>query len=123
MTHARTPADLHRLFGGALERRDLEALISLFDDEAVLDMGGELVSGLDNLRDALSAYLALDLTMEISTRSVHESGGIALLAAEWKSAPRTNPSLISEGVSVEVARRQPDGRWLFLVDIPSFGAN
>ncbi|MFF1946401.1 YybH family protein [Rhodococcus qingshengii] len=80
MTHARTPADLHLLFGGALERRDLEALISLFDDEAVLDMGGKLVSGQDNLRDALSAYLALDLTMEISTRSVHESGGIALLA-------------------------------------------
>ena len=48
------------------------------------------------------------------------TGDLALVTAEWQLAmtgPDGNPATMT-GQSVEVLRRQPDGRWLFAIDFP-----
>ena len=54
--------------------------------------------------------------MELETRSTIESGeGLAVLHAGWTL--HTSGST-ARGISTEVVRRQPDGRWLFIIDEP-----
>ena len=55
---ARTPAGLHALFQEAFNRGDVDALVSLYEREAILIVGGEQVSGRENLRAALASLVS-----------------------------------------------------------------
>ncbi|MCX6621453.1 MAG: DUF4440 domain-containing protein, partial [Acidobacteria bacterium] len=60
-------------------------------------------------------------SISMETTSVLDTGdGIALLGGKWRlngTGPDGNPMEMS-GANSEIARRQPDGRWLFLIDNP-----
>ena len=61
--------------------------------------------------------------MEIETLYVVDGPGVALLRGRWRlsgTGPDGQPVELA-GSNVEVARRQPDGRWLYVIDHP-FGA-
>lgn len=114
------PELLHTLFDRHHEQRDLAALLALFEPGALLDVGGRERRGTAEIRAGLEEFLALDLTLTSTTRSVHVLGDVALTAADWTAAPRADPGAATTGVSVEIARCQPDGRWLYAVDVPGF---
>jgi ketosteroid isomerase-like protein len=61
--------------------------------------------------------------MAIDTTYVVETDGIALLRGSWSVENMTpvGKAVTMKGHSIEVARRQPDGSWLFVIDHP-FGA-
>jgi len=51
---------------------------------------------------------------------VAQSGDIAVLTAKWDlsmTGPDGKPANMT-GQSAEVVRKQPDGRWLFVIDLP-----
>jgi ketosteroid isomerase-like protein len=55
---------------------------------------------------------------------VAQSGDLAVLTAKWElsmTGQDGKPAQMT-GQSMEVVRRQSDGRWLFVIDLP-FGAN
>ena len=59
-----------------------------------------------------------------SPPKVVHGDGIAILYADWTldaKAPDGSPITLA-GQTTDVARRQPDGRWLYAIDSP-FGAN
>ena len=58
--------------------------------------------------------------MTISPRLVSQSGDLAVLAAKWQLSMTGSDGkpVRMEGQSVEVVRRQADGRWLFAIDLP-----
>lgn len=120
----RKPEEVHKLFVEYFNSADIDALVDLYEEEASLAaQPGQVVRGKDAIRHALLGFLALKGKMELKTRYVIESGEIALLSGEWHLTG-TNPS--GEAVemssrSAEVARRQSDGRWLYVADHP-FGA-
>ena len=115
---ARTPAGLHALFQEAFNRGDVDALVSLYEREAILIVGGEQVSGPENLRAALASLVSAGGTMTLRTHSIEESPtGLALLHGDWV-VHRSGGHQTTRGMSAEVARRQPDGRWLFVIDNP-----
>ena len=49
-----------------------------------------------------------------------QTGDVAVVSAKWElsvTGPDGKPATMT-GQSVEVVRRQSDGRWLFAIDLP-----
>ena len=72
------------------------------------------------IREALKAYLGFDSQIT-EIRAVKGADGVlALTGGKWTSTGKDSdgkPVALS-GKSVEVVRRQADGRWLFAIDNP-----
>jgi uncharacterized protein (TIGR02246 family) len=113
---ARRPQEIHALFLDAFNRGDVDALVALYEDGAVLVTGGGNAVGRPSIREAYQHILAGGGRMELETRAVVESGDeLAVLHASWTYHRSENTR---RGLSTEVVRRQPDGTWLFVVDEP-----
>ena len=118
---ARTPEDLDHLFAQHLNARDLDALVRLYEPDASLTSPpGNTVRGHAAIRAALAAFVEARPTMTMAPRLVAQTGDIALLSSRWTvdmTGPDGKPTQRA-GQSVEVARRQASGEWLFAVDEP-----
>ncbi len=112
------PEDIHPKFAAAFNAGDIEALMALFEPEATLiPTPGQAATGLDAIRQALSSFLATRPNITVETRQVLLGGDIALLYSRWV----LSGAMELAGLGNEVARRQPDGRWLYVVDNPFAG--
>lgn len=118
---ARTPEDIDRLFAAALNSGSLDELVALYEPQAsLMAQPGKLVSGTAAIRDALAQFLAGKPNMSLSAKLVSQSGDLAVVTAKWDlsmTGPDGKPANMT-GQSVEVVRRQSDGRWLFVIDLP-----
>jgi uncharacterized protein (TIGR02246 family) len=118
---AKTPEELDTLFAKALNAGDLDALVSLYEpDASLMPAPGNVVIGKVDIRSALSGFLAAKPSMTLSARTLTQTGDLALVSAQWQLAmtgPDGKPRTMN-GRSVEVVRRQEDGRWLFAIDFP-----
>jgi len=118
---ARTPEDLDRLFAGAMNAGNLDALVALYEPQASLTPApGKVAVGIDAIRDALAGFLDGKPQMTLSPRLVARVGDLALLTSKWEITMTDadgKPTRLN-GQSVEVARRQADGNWLFAIDLP-----
>lgn len=121
---AQSPEEISTLFAEARNAGDLESLLTLYEPGACLvSQTGEERIGLQAIEAYLRNLLALKGQMTIERPSVSQAGDTALLRARWHLAgllPNGEP-LHLRGISVEVVRRQPDGRWLYLIDVPFGG--
>ena len=118
---AQTPAEIHTLFRDAYNLGDVEALVALYEPNATLIVGGESVSGSEEIRKSIKNILKHKSRITLETQSVIESAqGIAVLHGSWVVERVTGPGaeLTTRGLSTEVVRRQPNGTWLFLIDNP-----
>src|SRR5437660_11189097 len=115
------PEDLDRCVMEAMNAGDIDGLVSLYEPQATLTPApGNLVTGLDAIRESFGPFIALKPTLTLTPRKLAETGDIALTCATWEltgTGPDGSPVRMS-GNSVEVCRRQPDGRWLFVIDNP-----
>lgn len=118
---AHNPEELDVLFAQAINAGDIETVIQLYEPAASLTpQPGQAVSGTKAIREALSGFLAMKPRMTLEARTLAEAGGIALTTSKWVlegTGPDGKPMKV-EGHSAEVARRQPDGTWLFVIDNP-----
>ena len=116
---AQHPEQLDKLFAEALNSGDLDALASLYEHDASLSpQAGQVVTGTEAIRGALSAFVGMKPTITLTTKTVARTGDIALTSAKWEltgTGPDGNPIKMG-GQSAEVSRRQPDGNWLFVID-------
>ena len=116
------PDDIQRHFAEAVNSGDIDAVLALYEPGAtlVIPPSGPPVTGLSAIREALERVLALKRKMVLDTTYCIQAGDVALLRGKW-SLTDTGPlgeSVTMEGESAEVARRQPDGRWLYVIDHP-----
>ncbi|HKY31962.1 MAG TPA: SgcJ/EcaC family oxidoreductase [Candidatus Polarisedimenticolia bacterium] len=120
----RDPLESHAVFNEAFNRGDLEALMGMYEPDAVLVIEpGRTVRGLDAIRAELRELLKGGPTMTAETVYALATGDVAVARARWRMV-RPGPggsSTVKESGSVELLRRQPDGRWLLVVDHP-FGS-
>ncbi len=117
---ARKPEELDRLFATAMNAGDLDALVALYEPEAIIvPTPGQTAAGTTAIREALSAFVAMKPVVTLAARTLAQAGDIALISAKWELAG-TGPDgpVRMAGQSAEVARRQPDGSWLFVIDNP-----
>jgi uncharacterized protein (TIGR02246 family) len=116
-----TPEELMGAFADRLNAGDLDGLVALYEPEAVFEaQPGVLARDHAAIRAALEQLLALRPTITADVAQVLTSGDIALVVNEW-SLTGTAPGggeVRQGGRSADVVRRQPDGRWLVVVDKP-----
>jgi len=116
---ARKPEDLDRLFGEALNRGDLDALIALYEPDAAMpEQSGSVAVGTDALRASIGGFVAMKPQIDLQVEKVVQAGDIALVYSRWTM--ETGGQKMT-GKGREVARRQQDGTWLFLIDDPFGG--
>jgi ketosteroid isomerase-like protein len=107
-TPARDPQDLERLLVARQRAGDVEGMMVLFEPDAVIDHGGGLARGHDAIRKFFIALNATGRKFNTSAqRNALISGDLALTSC--RSADGT--------VTAEVARRQPDGTWRWVLDV------
>ena len=122
---AKTPEDTDRLFAEALNAGRIDDLVALYEPQATLmPSPGKLVTGSAAIREALAQFIAAKPKMSLKPKVVAQSGDLAVLTAKWDLAMTGQDGKPANmtGQSVEVVRRQSDGRWLFVIDLP-FGAS
>jgi len=122
---ARNPEDIDRLFEQALNAGKLDDLVALYEPQATLmPMPGKLVTGHAAIREALAGFLAGKPKISLAPKVAAQSGDIAIVAGKWNLAVTGQDGKPAQmnGQEVVVARRQADGRWLMVIDLP-FGAN
>lgn len=113
------PAQLHRHFEERFNAGDLAGLLALYEpDAALITEPGALSVGLDGIGAALQGFLDLGGQISLDTKQVVTVGDLAFLTNRW-SLTGTNPDgtqLEMGAITAEVARRQDDGSWLYVID-------
>lgn len=116
-----TPEALMAAFADRLNAGDLDGLVALYEPDAVFEaQPGVVAHGHAAIRDALGQLLTLGPTISAETVQVLTGGDVALVVNEWTmtgTAP-DGEAVHQGGRSADVVRRQPDGRWLVVVDKP-----
>jgi ketosteroid isomerase-like protein len=109
--HATQPEDLSRLIVDRLNAGDVNGLVALYEPDAVLALpDGRTATGTEEIRKAYERLVADRPIFASGTqRPTLRCGDLAL----------TSSRLANDVVTVEVARRQPDGTWLWVLDQPN----
>lgn len=118
---ANSPEEICRLFREYMASGDIEALLGVYDDEAVfMNQAGELKKGKEGIREELMPFAKQKADFSYEIKQVIRSGDIALMHTHW-NVPL--PEGIKKQHAIEVARRQPDNSWRWLIGDPfSVGA-
>jgi ketosteroid isomerase-like protein len=105
---ARHPQDLERLLISRQHAGDIEGMVALFEADAVIDSSdGRLTWGRDAIRAFFIEVVATGRKFQVGEqRPALINGDLAL----------TSTLLPDGSVTSEVARQQPDGTWLWVID-------
>ncbi|MFL1380447.1 MULTISPECIES: YybH family protein [unclassified Nocardiopsis] len=108
---ATEPNDLGRYFIERGNAGDVDGLVALYEPDAVLAFPpGSLATGHAEIRKVFEQFAAAAPVLEHGEQHAALVGDDLALTV----AKQTNGD-----VSVEIARRQPDGTWLWVVDQPA----
>lgn len=120
----RTPEETDRLVEQAISERDIQALLDLFEPEAVFvdPASGAELRGHDQIRNAVAGMLQSSPRIEGGgPPKVWISGDVALVLSRW-SMEGLGPeggSFRQSGTATDVMRRQADGTWRYVIDNPA----
>ena len=102
------PEDLEHFFVERVNSGDVEGLVALYEPDAVMaNLPGTVAIGSDAIRQVFSEFVA---------------SGVQLTLGDQQPALRVDDlalgstRLVDGGVTAEVARRQPDGTWRWVID-------
>ena len=117
---ASEPEQMHRLFEEAFNAGDLEALMALYEpDASLVPQPGALAEGTAAIRESLQWFLDRGGRITLDTKLVVRVGDLAYLSNRWSltgaTMPDGSPAELG-AVTAEVARRQADGSWLYVID-------
>jgi uncharacterized protein (TIGR02246 family) len=114
--------DMAGAFAEAFSAGNVDSLVSLYEDNAVLaPQPGARVVGKAGIRDAFMRMTARRPRMTMTAAMIMERDGLALVRHDWvlTGTDTEGKPMERRGTSAEVLRRQPDGRWLYVLDHPS----
>ena len=105
---AKEPNDLENFFIERANAGDVDGLVALYETNATLSCGdGKRVVGLDQIRNFFVSFLKSCPQLSQSAQAPALcSGNLALTSSRHSNGD----------VSAEIARQQPDGSWLWVVD-------
>jgi ketosteroid isomerase-like protein len=113
------PSEINAAFADGFNRRDVEALLALYDpDGAVVEVDGTVSHGTEPIRDHIERLIAIGGTMTSTNLTSVIAGEIALVTAVWEVVGSSVAPSIT-GRSAEVLRQAGDGTWAYLIDQPA----
>ena len=105
---ASDPQELEQLLVARQRAGDVPGMLALYENEAVIDCGEPLLlRGIDAIRRYFEAVVASGRQFE---------SGLQAPALVCGDLALTSTRLPDGTVTAEVARRQPDGTWLWVID-------
>jgi len=108
---AAQPEDLARFFVERANAGDAEGIAALYEPDAILAFpSGHVTVGQEAIRAAYEQLLA---------PKPHFEPGEQLPALRRDDLALTSTRLADGGVTAEIARRQLDGTWLWILDRPN----
>ncbi len=112
-------ADIHPSVEAGVNNQDLDGLMALYAPDATLVLpDGSTVTGTEAIREQWAGFLAMKGQMTLRSRYAIEAGDLAILSNEWTY---TAGDQTVGATTAEVARRQADGNWLYVIDHPFAG--
>lgn len=105
----------------AINRSDLDTALSYYEPEAILiAQPGTICLGKDAIRTALEGFIALKPELKGQAHKIIDVGNLALYCSRWTliGTSYDGKRVEMSGMSSDVLRRQPDGRWLVAIDNP-----
>ena len=118
---AKTPVEVHRRFTEAVTSNNIDALVDLYEPDAVLvPEPGRFIQGKEHIRANLEGLLAFNPRLESETTAVVRAGDIAMLRSKWSlTGTRADGTAVHlSGESTEIVRMQSDGTWKCVIDNP-----
>jgi ketosteroid isomerase-like protein len=111
---ARDPQDLARLLIARELAGDADGMAALYEPGAILDCGkGRVAAGREAIREFYAGLIAQGRKFELGQqRPAFVNGDLAL----------TSTRLPNGDVTAEIARRQADGAWLWILDQPKIAS-
>jgi ketosteroid isomerase-like protein len=108
---------MNETFARAFNSRSIDNLLALYEADAVLRIDGSERSliGLTAIATELQKLLQTPGTMMSRTNFCIQNGDLALLRADWELRANDG-AIVASGSSAELARRQPDGTWRYVID-------
>ena len=122
---AERPEQLHELFAERVSTGDLAGLLALYEEDAAfVRPDGRNASGANSIRAQLEELLQMAPQLSSSDSRAVVAGDIALLSNRWRMTLGASDGDRAgfERTSIEVARRQPDGSWRYVIDDPASAA-
>jgi len=111
---------IHPAVEAGVNNQDIDGLMALYaEDASMVLVDGSIVTGLPAIREEWSGILAMNGHITLRSRFAIAAGDLAVLSNEWTF--EVGGEQISS-VTAEVARRQPDGGWLYVIDNPYAGS-
>ena len=108
---AAVPEDLARLLIKRVNPGDVDGVVALYEPDAILALpGGGVAKGETAIRHFYAELLATRPTFTPGEQSPPLCQGDLAL---------TSTRLTGGGATAEVARRQPDGSWRWIIDRPN----
>ena len=106
---AHDPQDLERLLVSRQNAGDVDGMAALYEPDALLDDGeGRLLHGQEAIRQFFAELVAQGWKLQMGQqRPAMVCGDLAL----------TSTLCLNGTVTAEVARRQSDGTWLWVIDL------
>lgn len=107
----RDPQDLARLLVSRAKAGDVDGMAALYEPDGILDIGdGQVARGRTAIRAFYAELIASGRKFDLGEqRPAMICGDLAL----------TSTRLPGGAVTAEVARRQDDGSWLWVIDQPA----
>ncbi|MBM3622250.1 MAG: DUF4440 domain-containing protein [Alphaproteobacteria bacterium] len=113
------PKQTATVFGRLFNAGDAPGLLALYEADALfVTPDGQEVRGLAGIGPVIEGFLALKATMTIELRSCHVHGDLASVSNAWTLTGGGAPPGFA-GKTIEVLRRQADGTWRYIIDLPS----
>lgn len=112
---ANAPNDLERLFIVRANAGDLDGLLALYEPDAIVADGrGRVAAGREQIRDLLRDFLAARPELQPGVQAAPlVAGDLALTSSRSGNGD----------ITAEVARRQADGSWRWVIDHFAVGSS
>jgi ketosteroid isomerase-like protein len=105
----------------AFHRGDIDGIMRSYENGAVVvGEPGQPLSGTPALRAMFAGFIGAKARFTFLGHEVIHAEDVALHLTPWRMAgvAPDGAAIAASGLSVAVLRRQPDGRWLMVIDDP-----
>jgi uncharacterized protein (TIGR02246 family) len=116
-----TPKEFLSSYVKEFNAKNVNSLLNMYETDACFVVRpGQIVNGLDNIRQSLQGFIDMKGDLQSDVKGVIQTSNLALVNTKWSfsgTGPDGKPVNIA-GKATDVLRQQPDDTWRIIIDNP-----